>query len=91
MVDDNSNDNSWKKMIYCYENYQMKLSILKLTRNFGQDSAIMSGIRFAKNDYIVIMDDDLQHNPIFIPVLLKKIKKRQKFVLLTLKEKNNPL
>jgi undecaprenyl-phosphate 4-deoxy-4-formamido-L-arabinose transferase len=36
---------------------------INLRKNFGQDNALMAGIGNASGNYIVIMDDDLQHSP----------------------------
>ena len=43
---------------------------LRLSRNFGQHNALIAGVRAARNDVIVTMDDDLQHRPEEIPALL---------------------
>lgn len=37
--------------------------IVELTKNFGQQPATVCGIEIAKGDYIITMDDDLQHAP----------------------------
>ncbi len=42
-------------------------------RNYGQHNALLCGIRAARHEVIVTMDDDLQHPPEQIPVLLKKL------------------
>lgn len=42
-------------------------------RNYGQHNALLCGIRAAKYDVIVTMDDDLQNPPEEIPKLLKKL------------------
>jgi undecaprenyl-phosphate 4-deoxy-4-formamido-L-arabinose transferase len=42
-------------------------------RNFGQHNAILAGIRQARGDVIVTMDDDLQNPPDEIPKLLEKL------------------
>ena len=47
-----------------------RVTAVELTRNFGQQPATLCGIEFAKGDYIVTMDDDLQHAPENIPRLL---------------------
>jgi len=36
---------------------------IKLTKNFGQQPATLCGFNYAKGDYIITMDDDLQHDP----------------------------
>lgn len=46
---------------------------IQLRKNFGQDNAIMAGLNVASGDVIVIMDDDLQHDPEDIPRLVAKL------------------
>lgn len=46
------------------------LRVLLLRRNYGQHNALLAGIRAAAHPVIVTMDDDLQHPPEEIPVLL---------------------
>ncbi|WP_449063265.1 glycosyltransferase family 2 protein [Planomonospora algeriensis] len=43
---------------------------IRLSRNYGQHNALVAGIREARFDVIVTMDDDLQHPPEQIPRLL---------------------
>ncbi|MFF4774319.1 glycosyltransferase family 2 protein [Microtetraspora fusca] len=43
---------------------------LHLSRNYGQHNALVAGIREAGCDIVVTMDDDLQHPPEQIPLLL---------------------
>lgn len=45
---------------------------LKLSRNFGQHDAILAGVDFARGNWIVIMDCDLQDRPEEIPRLWAK-------------------
>ena len=42
-------------------------------RNYGQHNALLCGIRAARNDVIVTLDDDLQNPPEEIPRLLAKL------------------
>ena len=46
---------------------------LNLMRNYGQHNALLCGIRAAKYDVIVTIDDDLQHPPEEIPRLLEQL------------------
>lgn len=48
---------------------------LKLSRNFGQHSAIMAGINLARGHWLVIMDCDLQDRPEEIPRLWAEAQK----------------
>jgi undecaprenyl-phosphate 4-deoxy-4-formamido-L-arabinose transferase len=40
-----------------------KVKYIELSKNFGQHNAIIAGISFAKNDYVVTIDDDFQNPP----------------------------
>ena len=79
LVDDKSIDKSWTILTHNFKK-KANISIIKLSKNFGQDSAIMCGLHNAQKDYIVIMDDDLQHDPKYIPKLYDEIKKTKKDV-----------
>lgn len=46
---------------------------INLMRNFGQHSAIMCGLNYAKGELILGMDDDLQNHPSQIPKLLGRM------------------
>jgi undecaprenyl-phosphate 4-deoxy-4-formamido-L-arabinose transferase len=62
LVDDGSRDNSWnviKRLVKTDPNVRG----IRLRRNYGQDNAIMAGLRCIQGNYAVIMDDDLQHSP----------------------------
>jgi glycosyltransferase involved in cell wall biosynthesis len=46
---------------------------LNLMRNYGQHNALLCGIRAAKYDLVVTMDDDLQHPPEELSRLLARL------------------
>ena len=71
LVDDGSPDNSWK-IIESLSLQYPKLRGFKLSKNYGQHYAISAGIHKAQGDYIVIMDCDLQDDPVYIPQLIGK-------------------
>ncbi len=50
-----------------------EITAIQLMRNFGQHNALMCGLRHARGDLIVTMDDDLQNPPEEIPVLVAAI------------------
>jgi polyisoprenyl-phosphate glycosyltransferase len=71
LVDDCGPDNSWAKI----EEEAIKdkrVKGIRLSRNFGQHFAITAGIENSRGDYVVVLDCDLQDDPIYIPVLYKK-------------------
>ncbi len=74
LVNDGSPDNSWKKIAELSEVYD-KIKGINLRRNFGQDNAIMAGLNYSSGESVIIMDDDLQHDPADIPSLLSGLGK----------------
>ena len=78
-VNDNSSDNSWVLLKQISKNTNNAIAI-NLAKNFGQDCAIMAGLSHTDGDYIVIMDDDLQHDPAAISLLLDNIIKSKSHV-----------
>lgn len=46
---------------------------IELMRNYGQHNALLAGIRAARHDVVVTLDDDLQNPPEEIPNLLVKL------------------
>jgi len=53
-------------------NSSKNIIVVELMKNFGQQHATMCGIEIATGDYIITMDDDLQHAPEDIPLLIEK-------------------
>lgn len=47
-----------------------QIKVIWLTRNFGQHAATLAGMSSATGDWIVTMDEDGQHNPADIPLLV---------------------
>lgn len=62
LVNDASPDNSWQ-VISSLAQHHPFIKGISLRRNFGQHNAIMAGLHYVKGDFIVLMDDDLQHPP----------------------------
>jgi len=72
LVNDGSQDKSWQVICELAEQHSFVRG-LDLMRNYGQHNALLAGIRTARHDIIVSMDDDLQHPPEEIPRLLDKL------------------
>lgn len=71
-VDDGSKDKTVSKIrIHAQKNPHVKL--IKFSRNFGHQSAILAGYNHADGDVIVTLDADLQDPPEVIPKMLEKI------------------
>src|SRR6266699_2467346 len=72
LVNDGSRDRSWE-VISELSSRTPTVRGLNLMRNYGQHNALLCGIRAAKYDLVVTMDDDLQHSPEEIPRLLARL------------------
>lgn len=72
LVNDGSPDNSWQ-VIECLAERFAAVRGICLMRNYGQHNATLCGVRAAQNEVIVTLDDDLQHPPEEIPLLLAKL------------------
>jgi glycosyltransferase involved in cell wall biosynthesis len=72
LVNDGSVDASWSE-IKRLSTTRPSVRGLDLARNFGQHNALLAGIRAARNDVIVTLDDDLQHPPEEISKLLARL------------------
>ena len=72
LVNDGSQDESWQVIEELASVYP-SIRAFNLMRNYGQHNALLCGIRQAKNEVIITLDDDLQHPPGEIPKLLAKM------------------
>lgn len=71
MVNDSSPDNAWESIKELAQKDD-RVKGINLSRNFGQHKAITAGLDYAKGDWIVVMDCDLQDQPEEIIKLYKK-------------------
>ncbi|MDZ4775089.1 MAG: glycosyltransferase family 2 protein [Planctomycetota bacterium] len=69
LVNDGSRDGSWR-VVQELASAHAWIRGLNLLRNYGQHNAILCGIRLARHEIVVTMDDDLQHPPEEIAKLL---------------------
>lgn len=72
LVNDDSPDGSWECICGLAVKYPW-LHGIHLMRNYGQHNATLCGARAAHYEIIVTMDDDLQHPPEEIPILIDKL------------------
>ena len=72
-VNDCSEDTSWD-FIEKFAKESNHTVAIDLVKNSGQDNSILAGLRMVKGNYVVIMDDDLQHAPENIIDLYNKCK-----------------
>lgn len=49
------------------------ITVYNLSANIGKTKSLLTGFYYAKGDVIITMDDDLQHDPCYIPQLLEQL------------------
>jgi glycosyltransferase involved in cell wall biosynthesis len=72
LVNDASPDDSERACLELVANYPDTVVYAALARNFGEHNAVMAGLRLARGDFVVTIDDDLQNPPSEVPRLLKR-------------------
>jgi undecaprenyl-phosphate 4-deoxy-4-formamido-L-arabinose transferase len=72
LVNDGSPDASWETICRLASDYHW-ITGIDLMRNYGQHNALLCGIRAARHEVVVTIDDDLQNPPEEIPKLLNKL------------------
>ena len=87
-VDDGSTDNTLESLLQRRNEYKA-LKVISLSRNFGLQPAIAAGLDYAKGEYVLIMDGDLQDPPDLIPKLYIKIKETKADVVSAVRSKRN--
>ena len=76
LVDDSSRDNSFSVMEKLHKK-DSRVKIIQLAKNFGQHPALLCGFSYASGDFVITMDDDLQHPPEELPKMIGTLKERE--------------
>jgi undecaprenyl-phosphate 4-deoxy-4-formamido-L-arabinose transferase len=72
LVDDASMDRSWMEIQRLCGNYSF-VHGLRLKENRGQQNALLAGIQHTNCEFVVTVDDDLQHRAENIHLLMEKV------------------
>jgi len=72
LINDGSRDRSWETAQSLLSG-KPQLIAVNLTKNFGQHAALLVGLKMARGEIVITMDDDLQHPPSQIPLLIAEI------------------
>ena len=70
LVNDGSKDKSWEIIKRLKIEYPDQIVAVNLSRNFGQHKALLCGFNHCSGDFIITIDDDLQHYPEDIKCLI---------------------
>jgi glycosyltransferase involved in cell wall biosynthesis len=69
VVDDGSSDATWSVLQQCAKTIK-GLRALRLSRNFGKETALCAGLEAVAGAAVIVMDADLQHPPELIPAMM---------------------
>jgi len=70
LVDDGSPDDTWR-VIAAEAKSCHAVRALRLSRNFGKESALCAGLERARGDAVIVMDADGQHPPSLLPDMVR--------------------
>lgn len=85
-VDDGSKDHTLEKL-RCVQTLDSRITVIKLSKNYGEFRAIVAGMEYATGDACVVISADLQDPPSLIPQMIDEYKKGEKVVLAVRKER----
>jgi len=71
LVDDGSPDDTWEQIKAAKQSFS-NLRAVRLSRNFGKESALCAGLERAQGDAVIVMDGDGQHPPSLLPTMIEK-------------------
>jgi len=62
VIDDGSDDGTWETASAAAQ-HNPKVKMIRFSRNFGKEAAILAGLKFSQGKAVFTMDGDLQHPP----------------------------
>ena len=72
-IDDGSSDKTLE-LIDSIASENPNVKYISFSRNFGRESGILAGFKYATGDAVMVMDGDLQHPPYLIPLFVEAYK-----------------
>jgi len=72
LMDDGSTDNSWALICDLYE-HRNNICAIRHMKNLGYNFSLQHGLEFCTGEFVITLDDDLQHPPEEILKLINKI------------------
>jgi len=87
LVNDGSRDETEGIALRLIESSHIPITLLSLSRNFGEHNAVMAGLRASTGEYVVTMDDDLQNPPSEVVKLLAAAESEKRDVVYAIYER----
>ena len=76
LVNDGSEDDSEMVCVKLAEKFPQNVIFVHLSRNFGEHSAVLAGLSYARGQYIAVLDDDGQNPPEEMVPMLQELKRK---------------
>lgn len=89
LINDGSTDNSWNEIKLIYAENPKIYKLINLTKNFGQLSAILSGLSNCNSNCVVCISADLQDTPEIIPQMIKAWQEGSNIVIANRKSRDD--
>ena len=83
IADDDSHDRT-QELLVEFSKLEKQFKIIRFSRNFGHQAALLAGYELAQGDVIVSLDADLQNPPELTSDMLDKINEGKKLQSLTI-------
>jgi undecaprenyl-phosphate 4-deoxy-4-formamido-L-arabinose transferase len=81
LVNDGSRDNTETLARDAIRTAPVPVTLINLSRNFGEHNAVLAGLRASSGDFVVTMDDDLQNPPSEVMKLVAAAESEQRDVV----------
>lgn len=88
-VDDGSGDNSYNELLNLHKREPSIVKVIKLTRNFGQVSAIYAGLKYMSGNCAIVISADNQDPPELINDMLNAYFNEDYKIVICTREKRN--
>jgi glycosyltransferase involved in cell wall biosynthesis len=89
LIDDGSTDGSAESWL-AMRQHDQRLALVRLTRNFGKEAALLAGFRHAQGDVVIPIDADLQDPPEVIPEFIRRWREGYDIVYGVRQERDDP-
>jgi glycosyltransferase involved in cell wall biosynthesis len=83
LVNDSSKDNSREICENLIKTTPIPVTLVDLSRNFSEHNAVMAGLRYARGEYVINIDDDFQNPPSEVVKLFNYARKAGKDIIYT--------
>ena len=87
LVNDGSRDETEAIALKLTRETRIPITLLSLSRNFGEHNAVLAGLRVSTGQYVVTMDDDLQNPPSEVLKLLSAAESEKRDVVYAIYER----